>query len=128
MTASALGESHIANVVHVVGDGDEALEYLRRQGRHGSASRPDLIILDLNLPRRDGREVLAEIKTDDDLKAIPVVVLTTSSADADISMSYQMHVNCYVTKAVDYDESVRTIRGLEDFWLSLACFPGGVGA
>jgi CheY-like chemotaxis protein len=108
--------SHVAN-------GVEALEFLRRAGPHTRATRPDLILLDLNLPRKDGREVLAEIKSDVTLRRIPVIVLTTSQAQDDILRAYDLHANCYVTKPGDLDEFIRTIRCLDEFWLSVARLP-----
>jgi CheY-like chemotaxis protein len=107
----------------VVSDGAEALAYLRREGRHADAVRPDLILLDLNLPKRDGREVLAEIKKDEDLGRIPVVVLTTSSADEDIVRSYQLHANAYVTKPVDFDRFISVIRQIDEFFVSVVKLP-----
>lgn len=118
MTVDALRGGHLTKQVHVVGDGEAALAFLRRQGGYAAARRPDLILLDLNLPRKDGREVLAEIKADGDLTVIPVVVLTTSSAETDILRAYQLRANCYVTKPVGLDDFLRAIRGIENFWLA----------
>ena len=123
MTVGAFGAGRIANCVHVVGDGENAMAFLRHEAQYADAPRPDLVILDLNLPRKDGREVLADIKTDDDLKIIPVVVLTTSSADADVRNSYELHVNSYVTKPLSFDDFLEAVRNIEDFWLSLVRFP-----
>lgn len=109
--------------LHFVSDGVEALEYLRRQGRHGTAGRPNLIILDLNLPKKDGWDVLTEIKNDRELRSIPVVVFTTSRAEADITNSYASHANCYVTKPHDLEEYLSTIRNLEKFWLQTVALP-----
>lgn len=107
----------------VVGDGVEALTFLHRQGRHERAPRPDLVLLDLNLPRKNGSEVLAEMKTDDKLRRIPVVILTTSRAARDIAHSYDLHVNCYITKPVDLDQFMSVVRAIESFWLALVELP-----
>ncbi|MDT5032538.1 MAG: hypothetical protein QOC94_2709 [Actinoplanes sp.] len=123
MTQEALGEYKVRNKLTVVSDGSEALSYLRREGAYENAVRPDLILLDLNLPRRDGREVLAEIKKDDELCRIPVVVLTTSAADEDILRSYQLHANAYVTKPVDFDRFISVIRQIDDFFVSVVKLP-----
>ena len=125
LTREALKESKLRNSLNVVKDGIEALEFLRRQGRYASAPRPDLILLDLNLPRKDGREVLAEIKDDDDLKRIPVVVLTTSKADQDIMRAYDLHANCYITKPVDLNQFLNVVHTIECFWLSIVTLPPG---
>lgn len=123
LTEEALREGKVRNNLHVARDGMEALEFLRRQGKHAKATRPDLILLDLNLPRRDGREVLAEIKDDPALKMIPVVVLTTSSAEADILKSYKLHANCYITKPVDLEQFVSVVKSIDDFWLTVVRLP-----
>ena len=123
LTEEALREGKVRNNLHVARDGMEALEFLRRQGPHAKATRPDLILLDLNLPRRDGREVLAEIKDDPQLKMIPVVVLTTSSAEADILKSYKLHANCYITKPVDLEQFVSVVKSIDDFWLTVVRLP-----
>lgn len=115
LTLEALKDAKLRNTIHVVNDGEAALEYLRRAG----ARRPDLILLDLNLPGLDGREVLEEIKADPDLKHIPVVILTTSRAEADILRSYQSHANCYVTKPVDLEQFSKVVRSIETFWFSV---------
>lgn len=115
--------THVRNRLAVVSDGAEALSYLRQEGEYARAVRPDLILLDLNLPRRDGREVLAEIKTDDNLRRIPVVVLTTSQADEDILSSYQLHANAYVTKPVDFERFVTVVRQIDEFFLSVVKLP-----
>lgn len=125
MTVAALREGRIVNDLHVVTDGDQALAYLRKQPPFTDVRRPDLVLLDLNLPKTDGREVLTEIKTDDDLKAIPIVILTTSSAETDILRSYQLHANSYVTKPVGVDGFFAAIRGIEDFWFSVVRLPDG---
>src|SRR5690349_15376378 len=123
MTQEAFEEHKVRNRLTVVSDGAEALAYLRREGAFADAVRPDLILLDLNLPRRDGREVLEEIKKDDDLCRIPVVVLTTSAADEDILRSYQLHANAYVTKPVDFDRFISVIRQIDEFFVSVVKLP-----
>ena len=123
LTTEALRDARIANELHVVTDGESAMEFLRRQGEYADAPRPDLVLLDLNLPRKDGREVLAEIKWDDDLRRIPVVVLTTSTADADILRSYDLHANCYISKPVDFPQFLDVVRSIEGFWLSIVRLP-----
>jgi two-component system response regulator len=123
MTIEALREGRIVNDLHVAEDGEVAMAFLRRDGRYADAPRPDLIILDLNLPKKDGREVLEEVKNDEDLKAIPVVVLTTSCAEADVLRSYKLHANSYVTKPVGFEPFLAAVRGIEDFWLSLVRLP-----
>ncbi|HKJ22797.1 MAG TPA: response regulator [Gammaproteobacteria bacterium] len=125
LTREALSDAKVRNELNVVGDGVEALQYLRRQGQYSDATRPDLILLDLNLPRKDGREVLSEIKQDPDLKRIPVVVLTTSKAEEDILRSYNLHANCYVTKPVDLNQFLTIVKTIEDFWLTVVKFPTG---
>jgi CheY-like chemotaxis protein len=107
----------------VANDGVEAMEILRRAGRHADKSRPDLILLDLNLPRKNGREVLESIKADEDLKRIPVIVMTTSKAEQDIFKAYNLNANCYVTKPVDLDEFLNVVRSIEDFWLTIVTLP-----
>jgi CheY-like chemotaxis protein len=128
LTIEALREGKVRNHLTVARDGVEALEVLRRQGAHGQAARPDLILLDLNLPRKDGREVLAEIKADPQLRTIPVVVLTTSSAERDILESYSLHANCYITKPVDLEQFVAVVRSIDDFWLTVVRLPAEAGA
>lgn len=123
LTQEALKEGKVRNNLFVARDGVEAIEFLRRQGPHANATKPDLILLDLNLPRKDGREVLAEIKNDDTLRTIPVVVLTTSSAEADILKSYNLHANCYITKPVDLEQFVQVIKSIDDFWLTVVRLP-----
>jgi CheY-like chemotaxis protein len=124
LTIEALREGKVRNDLHVARDGAEAMEFLRRQGPFADAPRPDLVLLDLNLPRKDGREVLREIKDDDSLKRIPVVVLTTSSAEADILRSYSLHANCYITKPVDLEQFVQVVKSIDDFWLTIVKLPG----
>ncbi len=124
MTREALDEGKVLNRLHVVGDGVEALQFLRREGTFADAPRPDLVLLDLNLPRRDGRQVLADVKADPDLRRIPVVVLTTSEAEEDILRSYDLHANAYVTKPVDFDRFVRVIQQIDEFFISVVRLPG----
>ncbi len=123
LTREALKEGKILNNLNVMGDGVEALAFLRKQGPYANATRPDLVLLDLNLPKKDGREVLAEIKNDPDLKRIPVVILTTSSAEKDVLKSYDLHANCYVTKPVDFDQFITVVKSVEDFWLTVVKLP-----
>jgi len=123
LTYEALKEAKVLNQIAAVSDGDEALEYLNGRGRHVGAPRPDLILLDLNLPKRDGREVLAEIKKDPNLKRIPVVILTTSRAESDVLRAYNLHANCYVTKPVDLEQFLTVIRSIQEFWLTIVRLP-----
>jgi chemotaxis family two-component system response regulator Rcp1 len=125
LTLEALKEGKMHNNLSVVEDGAEALTFLRREGKHAGAPRPDLIFLDLNLPKKDGREVLAQIKKDDNLKSIPVVILTTSKAEEDIIKTYNLHANCYVTKPVDLEQFIKVVRTIEDFWFSIVKLPQG---
>lgn len=125
LTQVALKDSRIANTLNVVKDGVEALAFLRREPPYENSTRPDLILLDLNLPRKDGREVLQEIKSDDELKRIPVVVLTTSSADEDIVRSYNLHANCFITKPVDLNSFVTIVKSIEHFWFQIVSLPPG---
>lgn len=119
----AFKEGKIINRVSVVEDGEAAMAFLRREGPYAGAVRPDLILLDLNLPKKDGREVLAEIKADEDLKRIPVVILTTSQAEEDILRTYNLHANCYVTKPVDLEQFLAVVRSIEDYWLAIVKLP-----
>ena len=123
LTREALKEGKVWSNLSVADDGVRALEFLRRTGDFSDAPVPDLILLDLNLPKKDGREVLAEIKNDDDLQHIPVVVLTTSQADQDIIKSYKLHANCYVTKPVDFDEFIKIVQSIEHFWFTVVKLP-----
>ncbi|MFE4450117.1 response regulator [Streptomyces sp. NPDC056796] len=123
MTREAFEDNKIRNTLHVVRDGQEALDFLYRQGEHGDAPRPDLVLLDLNLPRYDGRQVLERIKTDPELALIPVVVLTTSSAEEDILRSYKLHANAYVTKPVDLEQFIGAVRQIDDFFVSVVRLP-----
>jgi CheY-like chemotaxis protein len=124
LTREVLADSRLLNHLSVARDGEEAMSFLRRERPFQEAPRPDLILLDLNLPRKDGREVLAEIKSDPDLRRIPVVVLTTSRAEADVVRTYELHANCYIVKPVDLGQFVNVVRSVEDFWLKLVRLPG----
>jgi CheY-like chemotaxis protein len=119
----ALAANGTPNKLSVVEDGDQALRYLHKSGPFSKASRPDLIFLDLNLPKKDGREVLAEVKTDESLRRIPVIVLTTSEATSDVQRAYDLHANCYVKKPTGFDEYMQVIKACEDFWLSIVRLP-----
>jgi CheY-like chemotaxis protein len=123
LTREALRDAKVRNNLHVAADGEEALAFLRREGSHGGAPRPDLILLDLNLPKRDGREVLHEIKADDRLKHIPVVILTTSQAERDILETYRLRANAYVTKPVDLERFLTVVQSIEQFWLQIVKLP-----
>lgn len=123
LTIEALKEGKIANRLSHVEDGVEAMDFLRRRGKYAEAVRPDLIMLDLNLPRKDGRDVLAELKNDPDLKIIPIIVLTTSRSDKDILQSYQLNANCYITKPVDFDHFIEVVKSIENFWLTVVTLP-----
>lgn len=123
LTQEALKEGKLLNSLHVVNDGVEALAFLRRQGKYAQAPHPDLILLDLNLPKKDGREVLAEIKADEDLRRIPVVVLTISEAEEDILKSYNLYANCFITKPVEFTKFMNVARAIEDFWFSIVTLP-----
>jgi two-component system, chemotaxis family, response regulator Rcp1 len=124
LTIEAFKEAKIRNQIKVVRDGEEALNYLRKNGKYNDASAPDIILLDINLPRIDGKEVLNIMKNDPVLKTIPVIMLTTSSADADIQESYANHANCYVIKPVDLNKFMDVIRSIEDYWVSIVKLPG----
>ena len=123
LTREALKEGKVYSNLHWAKDGVEALEFLRRQGRYSGVPRPDIILLDLNLPKKDGREVLQEIKNDAELKRIPVVVLTTSKADEDVLRSYNLHANCYVTKPVDLEKFIVVVKSIDRFWLTVVTLP-----
>jgi two-component system, chemotaxis family, response regulator Rcp1 len=123
LTQEAMRDAKVQNNLHVVSDGIEATSFLWRQGKHAKALRPDLILLDLNLPKKGGREVLEEIKKDPSLKSIPVVILTTSAAEEDILRSYQLHANCYITKPVDLDQFLRVVKTIDNFWLTIVKLP-----
>ena len=124
MIREAFEDNKVRNRLTCLTDGVQAIEFLRREGEHADAPRPDLILLDLNLPRKDGREVLAEIKGDSDLSTIPVVVLTTSQAEEDVLRSYELHANAYVTKPVDFDRFIDVVRQIDDFFVSVVKLPG----
>jgi CheY-like chemotaxis protein len=119
----AFDHNKVYNALHVVSDGVQALEFLRGEGEYAGAPRPDLVLLDLNLPRKDGREVLAEVKADPDLRTIPIVVLTTSEAEEDIVRSYDLHANAYVTKPVDFERFIEVVRQIDDFFVSVVKLP-----
>ena len=123
LAREALDGSKFNNDLHVVDDGEKAMAFLRREGPYADMPRPDLILLDLNLPRKDGRQVLAEIKADDYLKRIPVVILTTSKAEEDVIKSYNLHANCYITKPIDLHQFLNVVKAIEDFWLSIVVLP-----
>lgn len=124
LTEEALRDAEVPNNLHVARDGEEAMRFLRREGPFADAPRPDLILLDLNLPRMDGREVLARLKADDALRPIPVIILTTSQSEDDIAEAYNLAANCYVAKPVDLDEFLDVVRAIDDFWLTIVKPPG----
>ena len=123
LAQEALKEGQMASRLKVVVDGVEAMSFLRREGTYAGAPRPNLVLLDLNLPRKDGRQVLAEMKADPELRRIPVVVLTTSQAEQDIMRSYDLHANCYITKPVDLDRFITVVRSIEEYWCSVVTLP-----
>ena len=123
LTREALDSAKVANRLHVAYDGAEAIDFLFRRGRFTDAPQPDIILLDLNLPNKDGRQVLSEIKADADLAQIPIVVLTTSQADEDILRAYQLHANCYITKPIDFNQFLRIVAAIEEFWLNVVKLP-----
>lgn len=123
LTTEALQDSKIINQVHVVRNGREALDFIYRKGQYQDAVQPDLIILDINLPLKSGHEVLAEIKSDEDVKQIPVIMLTTSSSEKDISLSYKHHANCYISKPVEVDQFMEAINSIEHFWINIVSLP-----
>ncbi|HIE30944.1 MAG TPA: response regulator [Methanosarcinales archaeon] len=123
LTLEALNDGKMKNNMHVAKDGVEALQFLQRVGKYADAPCIDLILLDLNLPKKDGREVLAEIKADEDLKHIPVIVLTTSMAEQDIFRAYDLHANCYVTKPINLDQFIKVVKSIEEFWLTVVRLP-----
>ena len=123
LAVEALKESKLKNNMFVVNDGEEAMDFLRKNGKYEKVPRPDLILLDLNLPKKDGREVLEEIKTDPDLKRIPVVILTISKAEEDILTSYNLHANCFITKPIDLHQFMKVVKSIEDFWLTIVKLP-----
>jgi two-component system response regulator len=123
LAQEAFKDAKVHNILYTVGDGVEAMAFLRRQGKYADAPRPDLILLDLNLPKKDGREVLAEIKTDERLKLIPVVILTVSKDEEDILKTYNLHANCYITKPIDFEQFMKVVKGIEEFWLTIVKLP-----
>jgi chemotaxis family two-component system response regulator Rcp1 len=127
LTQEVFKECKVLNNLSVIGDGEEAMAFLRRRGPYAKVTRPDLVLLDLNLPKKSGREVLAELKADPVLRRIPVVVLTTSSAETDIVKSYELHANCYLTKPVQLDEFIKVVQSIEDFWLMIVSLPNRDG-
>jgi chemotaxis family two-component system response regulator Rcp1 len=123
LARAAMEDSKVRNILHTVGDGVEAMLFLRRKGKYTEVPRPDLVLLDLNLPKKDGREVLAEIKSDPDLMRIPVVILTISKDEEDILKSYNLHANCFITKPIDLNQFVKVVKAIEDFWLTIVKLP-----
>jgi chemotaxis family two-component system response regulator Rcp1 len=123
LARAALEDSKVCNILQVVNDGEEAMTFLRQKGKHKDAPRPDLVLLDLNLPKKDGREVLAEIKSDPDLRRIPVVILTISKDEEDILKSYNLHANCFITKPIDLSQFIKVVKAIEDFWLTIVKLP-----
>lgn len=123
LTKEVLKDSKVRNNLHFVMDGVEAVSFLRKEGKYQDAPKPDLILLDLNLPKKDGREVLEEIKNDEILRRIPVVVLTTSKAEQDILRSYNLHANCYITKPVDLEQFITVVKSIEEFWFTIVKLP-----
>lgn len=123
LTKEALIDSKLLTHLHVVQDGEEAMTFLRREGEHDNAPKPDLILLDLNLPKKDGRQVLKEIKEDDDLKMIPVVILTTSTAEEDILKTYKLGANCYITKPVGLEQFIKVVEAIDNFWFTVVKLP-----
>jgi two-component system, chemotaxis family, response regulator Rcp1 len=123
LAQEALKESKVRNKIFTVGDGIEAMAFLRKQGKYADMPRPDLILLDLNMPKKDGREVLAEIKADDGLKRIPVVILTVSKAEEDILKTYDLHANCFISKPIDLSQFMKVVKSIEDFWLTIVKLP-----
>lgn len=123
LTQEALKEGKVDNELHVVDNGDDAMGFLRREGSYAGSPRPDLVLLDLNLPRKDGREVLGEMRADPDLKTMPVVVLTTSKDEKDVTQAYGLHANCYIAKPVDLDEFIAVIKSIDQFWFTVVTLP-----
>jgi len=125
LAQEAFRDSKVRNTIHTVEDGVKAMEFLRKEGSYKNAPRPDLILLDLNLPRKDGREVLAEVKQDPELRRIPVVILTVSKAEEDVLKTYDLHANCYITKPIDLEQFLQVVKSVEDFWLTIVKLPPG---
>lgn len=128
LTRIAMEEVKMINNLHIVTDGEKAMDFLRQRGAYAGSPRPDLILLDLNLPRKDGREVLAEVKADEALHSIPIVILTSSSAEEDILRTYKLHANAYITKPVDLEQFLRVVRSIEEFWVAIVKLPPKTGA
>ncbi|HEY8037705.1 MAG TPA: response regulator [Methylobacter sp.] len=126
LTCEALTESKVKNNLSIVGDGMEAMAFLHREGKYADAPRPDVILLDLNLPKKNGLEVLAEIKADSSLKRIPVVIITSSEAEQDVLRTYDLHVNCYVNKPVDLEQFIKVVQSIETFWLTIVKLPSEI--
>ncbi len=125
LAMESLKDAKVNNNLYWVQDGVQAMVFLRRQGEYSEAPRPDVVLLDLNLPKKDGREVLAEIKTDEDLRSIPVVILTVSSDERDVLETYNLHANCFITKPIDLDQFIEVVKSIEDFWLTIVKLPPG---
>jgi len=123
LTKKAIEKSKIVNNLSITRDGEEAMDFLYKKGKYSDAKKPDLIILDLNLPKKDGREILEEVKKDEDLKKIPVVILTTSNAEKDILKTYNLYANCYITKPLDFDQFIAIVKQINDFWFSIVKLP-----
>lgn len=123
LTQEVMRESKVRNTMHIVPDGVEALAFMRQQGRYAAAPRPDLVLLDLNLPRKDGRETLTEMKSDEDLKRIPVVILTSSRSEEDVLRAYNLHANCYLTKPIGLEDFVKIVKSIENFWIEVVTLP-----
>ena len=123
LSREALETSKVRNTLHVVGDGEAAMAFLRHTGQYADAPCPDLVLLDLNLPKKDGRAVLAEIKSDKDLQRIPVVILTSSQAEEDILKTYNLHANCYITKPIDLNQFIKVVQAIEEFWFNIVKLP-----
>ena len=125
LAKEAMRDSKLRNILHHVADGEEAMAFLKKEGKYSLVPRPDLILLDLNLPKKDGRQVLAEVKGDDRFKRIPVVILTVSSAEEDSLKTYNLHANCFITKPIDLGQFMKVVRSIEDFWLTIVKLPNG---
>ena len=123
LTKEALKGAQVRSTVSVANDGVEAMQFLKREGKYGNAPRPDLVFLDLNMPRKNGAEVLAEMKSDANLRPIPVVILTSSDADEDVVNAYQLHANCFVTKPADLDQMIKAVQAIDSFWMGIAKLP-----
>ena len=126
LTREAFKDARVLVNLHIAGDGEEAMAFLKREGKYSSKPRPDIILLDLNLPKKDGRAVLAEIKEDPNLQTIPVVILTMSASEEDVLKSYSLHANCYITKPVDLDGFLKVVKSIDGFWLSVVRLPTGI--